>query len=127
MRILLKWVLFVIALVIAGFFTRLLGFDFEVDYSSFRAVIMLFIAAAILVFFNETIGTLLKLLTLPLNCLTFGLFSLVINAIVLLLVSHLIHFGFHVGGFWAALVASIFIAIVNGFLNQFVPNEPKEL
>ena len=45
------------------------------------------LGVAILALLNATLGKILKLLTLPLNCLTLGLFSLVINAIIFMIVA----------------------------------------
>ena len=59
---------------------------------------------------NATLGAFLKLLTLPLSILTLGIFLLIINALMLLLVSNLVA-GFHVHGFapafWGGLLLSI--------------------
>jgi len=72
----------------------------------------LLIAALLLGFANAIIKPLLILLTLPLTLLTFGLFLLVINALMILLVSSIVR-GFTVSGFWTALFASIFISLFN--------------
>jgi len=54
-----------------------------------------------------------------LTLLTFGLFLLVINALMILLVSSLVR-GFTVSGFWTAFFASIFIAVLSFVLGSFV-------
>ena len=58
----------------------------------------------------------LVVLTLPLTILTLGLFLLVINALILMLVSAVVK-GFEVKGFWTAFFAAIFIAILSFFLD----------
>jgi len=69
---------------------------------------------------------LLIILTLPLTLLTFGLFLLVINALMILLVSALVR-GFKVSGFWTALFASIFISLLSIFIGSFVTgSDPAE-
>ena len=68
---------------------------------------------------NALVKPLLIVLTLPLTFLTFGLFLLVVNALVLLLVSALVK-GFRVSGFWMAVVASLFISIVSIIIGGFV-------
>lgn len=70
----------------------------------------LVVAALVLGFANAVVRPLLILLTLPLTVLTLGLFLLVINALVLLLVSALVS-GFSIAGFGTAFIASIFISI----------------
>ena len=64
-----------------------------------------------------------KVLSLPFIILTIGLFLLVINALMLLLTSWIADkadVGFHVEGFWTALVGSIIITIVTGFIDVAV-------
>ncbi len=75
-----------------------------------------------LTFVNATLGSLIKLLTLPLTCLTLGIFSLVINAAMLFIVGQL-NYGFHIKGFLAAFVGSILLSAANGFLGAFVPEK----
>ena len=59
----------------------------------------------------------LLILTLPINILTLGLFTFVINALLLLLTSRLVP-GFAVSGFGAALLAAVVLALVNLVLHQ---------
>lgn len=118
-RLLLRWIVLTLAIVLAGYPTRLLGFDYRVDTSSTSAVIGLFVGAAVLALLNATLGRLLKFLTLPLNCLTLGLFSLVINAGMLLAADQMTP-SLHVGGFIAGFVGSLFISAVNGLLGSML-------
>ena len=67
---------------------------------------------------NALVKPLLIVLTLPLTLITFGLFLLVINALVLLLVAWFIK-GFKVSGFWTALFASLFISILSIIIGGF--------
>ena len=78
------------------------------------------IAAILLGIVNTIIRPILVILTFPLTLLTFGLFLLVINALMLWLVSGLLS-GFHVNGFWGALFGSILISIVSWLLSKFLP------
>jgi putative membrane protein len=57
-------------------------------------------------------------LTLPINILTLGLFTLVINALLIMLVSKLVS-GFQVQGFWWALGFSVVLTVVNWALSIF--------
>jgi putative membrane protein len=61
---------------------------------------------------NAIVKPLLIVLTLPLTLLTFGLFVLVINALMMLLVAALIK-GFKVSGFWTAFFAGVFISVLS--------------
>ena len=78
------------------------------------------IAAILLGIVNTIIRPILVILTFPITLLTFGLFLLVINALMLWLVSALLS-GFHVNGFWGALFGSILISIVSWLLSKFLP------
>jgi len=77
------------------------------------------VAALVLGFINATLGFLLKVLTLPLTIVTFGLFLFVINAIVLRMVSGLVS-GFSVASFGAAFVGAIVLALVTTVLRHLV-------
>lgn len=79
----------------------------------------LIIAALLLGFVNAIIKPLFVLFTLPLTLLTLGLFLLVINALMIMLVSALVS-GFSVSGFWTAFFASIFISILSWFIGGLV-------
>lgn len=82
------------------------------------------LAAAVLGILNAILRPLLIILTLPINILTFGIFTFIINAGLLMLVSEIIT-GFHVSGFWTAILGSILISITSGLLNfLFRENRP---
>lgn len=68
------------------------------------------IAAVVLGVLNIFLKPILILLTLPLTVLTFGLFLLVVNAIVISLCGAFVP-GFEVKGFWAALVGAVLISV----------------
>jgi putative membrane protein len=76
----------------------------------------LWVAALLLGLVNAVVRPVLVLLTLPLTILTLGLFLLVINALMLMLVSAVVK-GFQVKGFWTALFASLFIAVLSFLLD----------
>lgn len=70
------------------------------------------IVAVVLAIVNTIIVPILNILTLPLNILTLGLFSLIINVLMVLLVAKLVP-GFVIDGFWVALVFAVVLALVN--------------
>ena len=70
------------------------------------------IVAVVLAIVNSTIGPILKMLTLPLNILTLGLVSVIINVLMVLLVARIVP-GFGLDGFWTALVFAVILALVN--------------
>ncbi len=69
---------------------------------------------------NSVIKPLLTLFTLPLIVLTLGLFTLIINTIMLLITAGLsdpFSLGFHISGFWAAFKGAIIVSIVSMLLS----------
>lgn len=84
------------------------------------------IVAIVLGFVNSCIKPLVKLLAMPINLLTLGLFTFVINALMVLLCSWLIGPHFEVHGFWWALAFSIVLTIVGWLLHVFLPSKKKK-
>ena len=81
-------------------------------------------AAAILGFLNAFFRPILIILTLPITLLTLGLFTFVINAILLMMVSGVLS-GFEVASFGSALGGSLIISLVSWLLNSFVSERGK--
>lgn len=75
------------------------------------------VAAVVLGLINATLRPVLLVLTIPINIMTLGLFTFVINAAVLLLVSRLVG-GFQVTGFGVALLAALLLSVVSAVLNN---------
>jgi putative membrane protein len=125
-RLLWRWVFFAVALVVAakltGYFVE--GFD-VIPIKTFNDALMVFLGAGVLGLINATLGKVVKFLTMPLNCLTLGLFSLVVNAAMLMLAGSL-GIGFEVKGIVAALVGSVILAVINGLLGTLIPDEDKK-
>jgi putative membrane protein len=83
----------------------------------------LLLVALVFGLLNALLRPLLALLSCPLLILTLGLFTLVINAVILLLTSALsgsLGIGFHVDGFWAAFLGALVVSIVSIVLSIFV-------
>lgn len=70
------------------------------------------LAALALGAINVTLGPILKFLAFPITLLTLGLFSFVINGVLILVVAFLIP-GLSINGFWPALVAAVVLSGVN--------------
>ena len=110
MKIILKLAANVIALYLVAYLVPGVKFD------SFSTLL---IASLVIGLINTFIKPLVKLLTLPINMMTLGLFTLVIN-IALLLLAALIVPGFELGGFFSAIVASLLLTLVSWVLNKFI-------
>lgn len=102
-KLLAHWVLTALSLLLVGAVVpgfRLKGFGTAL------------FAAVVIGFVNGTLGLLLKLLTFPLSIVTFGLFLLVINALMIELASWLVP-GFEVRGFGAAFLGALILSALN--------------
>jgi len=115
MGILLRWLMLTAAILLAAYLVS--GIEVHGFWSAF-------LAAAILGILNAFFRPILLILTLPLNILTLGLFTFVINAFLLKMVSGVIS-GFEVHGFWPAVLGSVVISIVSWVLSSFVNERGK--
>lgn len=113
--ILLRWLFLTIAILAAAY---LLG---GIEVSGFFSALL---AAALLGFLNAVFRPILLILTLPINVLTLGLFTFVINALLLMMASGVIG-GFHVHGFWSALFGSLIISVVSSLLSSFISDRGR--
>jgi putative membrane protein len=75
------------------------------------------IAAVVIGLVNATIGALLKIVTFPLTILTFGIFWLLINALMLKFAALFVP-GFEVRGLWPAFLGGIILSILNMIIRQ---------
>jgi putative membrane protein len=87
----------------------------SVHLDSFLTAILV---AIILGVINWTIKPLIGLLTLPINLVTLGLFSFIINALMIVLVDYLVK-GFEVKNFLWALAFSVVLSIINSVVSKF--------
>ncbi|MFD1711440.1 phage holin family protein [Ottowia flava] len=97
LKLLLKWLLSAAALLGVAYIYG------GVSVASFGTAMF---AAAIIGLLNMLVRPILVILTIPITLLTLGLFLFVINALMFWAASGLIG-GFHVNGFWAALLGSL--------------------
>ena len=105
-RIIVKWLILTIAVMAASY--TLSGVYVEDFFSAF-------FAAAVLGLLNTFFRPILIILTLPINILSLGLFTFIINAILIKMASGVIA-GFEVADFWTAILASLIISVVNWIL-----------
>ncbi len=82
----------------------------------------LLISALVLGFVNAVLRPILLVLTLPLTLVTLGLFALVLNALMIMLVAKVVN-GFKLSGFWTAFFVGIFIALFSLFIEYFLPSQ----
>lgn len=108
LMLIIKWLLMTAAVMIAAYVipgVRVTGFFAALWVALFLGIV------------NLLIKPFLILITLPINILTLGLFTFVINGVLILLASSVIK-GFQVSGFWVAVLFSVVLSIVNFLFNQ---------
>ncbi|MBC8075665.1 MAG: phage holin family protein [Chloroflexales bacterium] len=124
MRLILRWLITAAAVAIAARFVP--GIELR-DSNAWLAVLA---TAAILGLVNAFVRPVLKLLSCGLIVLTLGLFTFVINALMLWLASWIavnyFGIGFFVDGFLPALLGSIVISVVSVVLSIFLPDDRDE-
>jgi putative membrane protein len=86
---------------------------------SVNSILTAVIVAACLVFLNMVVKPIVTLLTLPLNIITLGLFSIIINGAFFWFVAQIIT-GFSAASFVAALIGALVISIITWIVNHFV-------
>lgn len=101
--LLVNWLLSSLSLIIVAYLVP----GFEV-----KGLAAALIAPTVIGLVNATVGFILKILTLPITLLTFGLFLLVINALMLELAAFLVP-GFAVQGFLSAFFGAILLSLVS--------------
>ena len=116
MQFLVTWVVTAVSLLITAYI---------VPGLTIASVTAAAVGAIVLGLVNAIVKPILVLFTLPLTILTFGLFLLVVNAISLGLVGYFTP-GFVVAGFFPAVIGSIVLSLVSGFLNQMFGGNSQE-
>jgi putative membrane protein len=104
---LIHWLLSALAIGIAAYLIP------GVDVTLLGAIVL----AVVLGLINAFIKPIISLLTLPINILTLGIFSLVINALLIMLAASFVP-GFSVSGFWPAFFFAILVALVTALFGR---------
>jgi putative membrane protein len=94
-----------------------------------QKVFTLLIVALIFGIVNAIVKPIFTLVTAVAVLLTLGLFLIVINALMLLLTSWIsdqVNLGWHVEGFWTAVLGSIIISVVSFIVNAFIPEKDED-
>lgn len=105
---------FIIKLLLTGIAAALVAYILPgVDIDSIVDAILLALVLAIL---NAVLRPILVALTIPVTFLTLGLFLLVINALIILLADYILD-GFHVNGFFPALLFSLILSLVTSVID----------
>jgi len=108
--IIIRWLTLTVAIVLTSYLLD------GIHISGFLSALF---AAAMLGILNAFFRPVALLLTLPINVLSLGLFTFIINALMLKMASGVIT-GFEVIGFWSAVIGSLLISIISWLLNSFI-------
>lgn len=108
--LLVRWLVLTVAIVFSSYLIS------GIQVSGFFSALF---AAAILGILNVFFRPILFILTLPINILTLGFFTFVINALILKMASGVIS-GFEVHGFWSAVFGALVISAFNWILNSLI-------
>jgi len=123
MKLLMRLVVNAVALAVAAWLLKGIALS---GSSTTSKVITLIVVAAIFGVVNAVIKPLATILSLPFIVLTLGLLIFVINALMLLLTSWLsgeLGLGFHVTGFWTAVVGAVIVAVTTWVLELVLPGD----
>ncbi|OHE28977.1 MAG: hypothetical protein A3J94_02090 [Syntrophus sp. RIFOXYC2_FULL_54_9] len=113
--VLFRWLVLTVAVLVASWL---------LDGIRVTGLLPAFLAAAALGILNAFFRPLLILLTLPINILTLGIFTFLINALMLKIASEVMT-GFEVYGFWTAVIGALIIGSVSWLLNAFIGGRGK--
>lgn len=89
--------------------------DYLMDGVRFDQTWVALITAVVIALLNAFLKPVLVVLTIPATIFTFGLFLLVINAVILLIAREIVP-GFHIAGFWTAILLALLISFMNTLL-----------
>jgi len=94
----------------------------DYGYGDAGRYLSLVLTGLVLGLVNAFVRPILVLVSIPITCATLGLFLLIINGLMLLLVSNIDALGFHVNGLLWAIVGSVVISIVSFVLSHLLPD-----
>lgn len=116
MKIIIRWLLSSLALILVSYLFGGIGFD------SFMSVLL---AALVLGIVNAIIRPIIIILTIPINILSLGIFTLFINAFMFWIMYQIVP-GVELAGFSAAFWSAFIYSIINWFLNLIIVEDKKE-
>ncbi|MGZ3863767.1 MAG: phage holin family protein [Bacteroidia bacterium] len=122
MRFIVKIIVSTLAVIVTSWFLSGVTITGVNDAHRFITALMV---ALVLAFLNSVVKPVLTFLTIPITVVTLGLFYLVLNALIIIMASKLVH-DFRVSGFFTALWFSIILSIVTGILELFFGTKERD-
>jgi putative membrane protein len=114
-KLLVRWLINAVALIIVAYI---------VPHFRLANFLDALIAALVFGFVNSTLGLLLKILTFPLTIVTFGLFLVVINAVMLKMAASVTP-GFVVETWGAAFIGALLLSLITSFLHWLIKDDRR--
>jgi putative membrane protein len=118
--LILRWATIVLAVILVAWGLPQTGIikDPLISYDNW---VTLFIFAAVLALLNTFVRPILLFLSIPITCLTLGLFVLIVNTAMFAIAAALVP-GFSVSGFWGAFIGALAISVVGVGVNMLTEN-----
>ncbi len=113
MNIFFRWLMLILAVIASAYF---------VEGITLVGILPAVIAGAVLVFIHTIIKPVIKILTLPINILTLGIFSLVLNGLFFWFVSTVVS-GFSVDNFVDAIWGSVIVSVLNWLADKVIDKD----
>ncbi len=113
MQLIIRWLINALILLLAAYLIP------QITVESFYAALM---TALVLGIVNALIRPIIIILTLPINILTLGLFTLVINGLLIMFVASFVK-GFAVAGFWPAVLLSLILWLGSWLTNALLSDK----
>jgi len=110
-----RWVVNALALILTAMIIK--GMDFQ-------GILSPFVAALVIGVLNAVLRPFLILITLPINVLSLGVFTFVVNGFLIYMTAKVVN-GFTVENFWAAFVGAILLSIISFLLSLFISDKGK--
>lgn len=111
----IRWAVNALALILTAWIIK--GMDFQ-------GILSPFVAALVIGVLNAILRPFLIVITLPINILTLGVFTFVVNGFLIYVTAKVVN-GFTVENFWAAFVGAIFLSIISFLLSLFISDKGK--
>ncbi len=108
MNLILKWIIFALLIMLIAWVIP------GINITGFASALIVVLVMSIV---NLFVRPLINLISLPLNVLTFGLFSLVINTLLFLLIAKFSP-GFQIEGFWSGFFGALILSVATPLIDK---------
>ncbi len=118
----LDWVIMAFSITLASYFLPMIYFSADAVIDKFKIALL---AGLFLGLLHTFIKPIVKILSIPINVLTLGLFNLIINAGMLWVVDYFLK-GLQVDGFWGYVISALVISVISIMLTRIIYYEKRK-